>query len=89
MIARMPTGCGRPLGDAAVSWREELVFAEAAVLVRLEVFVRRHALHQPAHGAPGWLRGDPGDSLAFRKTHRQCLRRATVSAQDKIAYVKH
>lgn len=54
---------------AAASW-EELVFAEAAVLVGLKVLVRRHALHQATHRAPGRLR-EKQRGLPFR-TPAQC-----------------
>lgn len=49
------TRCRGPLWYTVAMLREEFIFAEAAVLVGLEVFVRRHALHQPTHGSSGRL----------------------------------
>lgn len=49
------TGCGGPLWYTVAPPGEEFIFTEAAVLVGLEVFVCRHALHQPTHRSPGRL----------------------------------
>lgn len=53
---RILTRCGGPLRYAVGSPGEEFIFTEAAVLVGLEVFVCRHALHQPTHRSPWRLR---------------------------------
>lgn len=49
---RILTRCGGPLWYAVAPPGEEFILTEAAVLVGLEVFIRRHALHQPTHRSP-------------------------------------
>lgn len=50
------TGCSGPLWDTVTPWRKKFILTEAAVLVRLEIFICCHALHQTAHSTPGRLK---------------------------------
>ncbi len=73
------TGCGGPLWYAVAARWEELIFAEAAVLVGLEVFICCHALHQPAHGSSGRLQNAHAElwfhctNYPFRGQNINCL----------------
>lgn len=64
---RALTGSRGTLWHTAASCWEEFVLAEAAVLVVFEVFVCRHALHQPAHRTPGRLQHKQADLIRFPK----------------------